>query len=130
MTDRLSYADVVIANGASVSTNEVDTRSHDIVGIEMPAAWTAAGISFLSCFRNDGSGQATSLTETFEPVFDGAGAEVTITAVQGNYVGLTQAQQFALRASGRVKIRSGTSAVPVPQGAARTLRLILSQLGE
>jgi len=126
---RLSYADCLIANAASLQTGEVDVRSHDIVGIEMPAAWTAASITFQGCFRNDGA-SGTALTETFQNVFDGAGAELTITTLVSQYVVLTQAQQFATRGLARIKIRSGTSGVAVNQGAARTVRLILIQNGD
>lgn len=126
MTDRQSYADVAIANGAALS-GETDLRNHDLLAIELPAAWTAASITFQSCVRNDGASNAASLTETFQDVFDSAGAEVTITAVQGHYVVLTEAQMHALRGLGRTKVRSGTTGTPVNQGAARVLRLVLGQ---
>lgn len=126
MTDRLSYAEVVVGNGASLS-GEVDLRNHDLIGIEMPAAWTAAAISFKGTFRNDGASGAT-LTETFVPVVDQAGAEVTVTAAAATYIALSQDKTAQMRAMGRVKLVSGTNASPVAQGAARTVRLILAQL--
>lgn len=126
MTDRISYAEVVIANGAAVSS-EVDLRNHDIVAIEMPGGWTAASISFQSCVRNDGAA-GTALTETFLAVVDNAGAEVTITSpAASKYVTLPGSVQQELRGLARTKIVSGTNASNVNQGAARTLRLILGQ---
>lgn len=124
MSERQSYAEFAIANGAALS-NEQDFRNHDLVAIEMPAAWTAAVITFQSCMRNDGAA-GTSLTETFQDVFDSAGAEVSITAVQGHFVVLTPTQRDELRSLGRVKIRSGTTGSPVNQGAARVVRMILN----
>lgn len=126
MTTRLSYAEAAIANGAALQTGEVDLRNHDLLAIEMPATWTAASITLQGAVRNDGAA-GTSLTETFQDVFDSAGAEVTITAVQGHYVVLTQAHRDALQGLGRVKFRSGTTGTPVNQGAARILRFVLGQ---
>lgn len=125
---RLSYALAVIPNGASQS-NEFDARSHDIVGVEMPAVWTAAGIAFKSCIFSDGQGGALALTETFLPVVDQAGAEIAVTAAASKYIVFSTAVRDAMNAAGRLKIVSGTNAVPVNQGQAVTLRLIVAHVG-
>lgn len=122
---RLSSAKVTIGNGASLS-NETDLRNHDLVGIELPGTWTAAGISFKSCFAADGAENPLSLTETFLTVVDETGAEITVTSVAtGRYIGLTTIMRDRLRALGRTKLVSGTNAVPVAQGQAVTIRLII-----
>lgn len=126
MTNRQSYAECKIAAGQSLST-ETDLRNHDIVGIEMPAAWTAASISFLSCSRNDGASNAAALTETFLAVVDQAGAEVTVTAAASKYILFNNTVQAQLRGLGRTKIISGTNASPVVQVAQAIVRLILAQ---
>lgn len=127
---RLSYAVATIGNGASLS-NELDLRSVDLLGFEIPGTWTAAGISFKSCFANDGAGTipqggSGTLTETFLTVVDEAGAEITVTSVaSARYIGLTTVMRDRLRCLGRTKLVSGTNAVPVNQGQAVTLKAIL-----
>lgn len=124
---RLSYAEVTIANGASIS-GETDCRNHDLIGVIMPAnGWTAAGLSFASCFKSDGSGSSTALTETFIPVRDDANLEITLSVAANFYVCFSTANRDKLQALGRVKLVSGTNAAPVVQGAARTIGLILKQ---
>lgn len=129
---RLSYTVATIGNGASLS-NECDLRSFDLIGFEIPGTWTAAGISFKSCFANDGAGTVPqggsgTLTETFQTVVDETGAEITVTSVAtARYIGITTVMRDRLRALGRTKLVSGTNAVPVAQGQAVTLKLILCQ---
>lgn len=127
MTQRLSYAEAVIANGAALQTGEIDLRNHELLAIEMPAAWTAAAITMQGCMLNDGSVSATALTETFVDVFDSGGTEVSLTAAQAHFVVLTEAHKNLMRGLARVKLRSGTTGVPVNQGGARRLRCILGQ---
>lgn len=121
---RLGSADAAIAINQSLS-NIIDLRNHRLVGIEMPAAWTAAAISFQSAFRDDGSGYSTALTETFQDVFDSAGVEVSLTLTAGKYVLLTEAHRNLLAGLGRIKVRSGVTGAAVNQLAARVVRLIL-----
>lgn len=116
---RLGYAQVAIANGASLS-GEIDMRSFRLVAIDMPAVWTAADISFTSCARTDN----IPAEQPFDPVLDGAGAEVVVTAAQSTYIVLTSAQRQALAGLARTKFRSGVLAAPVNQGGARVLTLV------
>lgn len=104
---------VDIASGTSLS-GEVNVGPHRIVGVQMPAGWDAAGITFQALVR-DG---------TFGNVHDQAGTEVAITSPAADrYVAI--ADTVALLGLGRVKVRSGTGATPVNQTANRTLYLIL-----
>lgn len=107
----------VIANGAALS-GAIDLGDRDrITAIQIPAAWTAAAITFAADV--DGTG-------TFQPVYDEAGTELTIASanvVASRYV-LLGATTF-LCLTGLIKIRSGTSAAPVNQGAARTLGIAI-----
>jgi len=86
-----------------------------IVGLIMPAAWTAAGLSFLAW---DG------LTSSFVPVYDDAGNEVVVTAAAGRAIvnagaleKLASLQEFV--------IRSGTAATPVNQASSRIITLLV-----
>ncbi len=101
----------VIAAGASVST-AVNLFDGNLVGIQMPAAWTAAGIQLEGSF--DGL--------SFFPLHD----------VSGNALGIASPGinlQYALDPVNFlgvrfVRIRSGTSAAPVIQVSSATLNLL------
>lgn len=111
---------VTILNGQSVS-GEVNTNERTIVGIIMPAAWTAADLS-IQALASETS--ALPKVQTWAEVVDQAGNNVAITAPgAGEYVALSP---LALNALGRIRVRSGTLAVPVAQGADRTLQLVLA----
>lgn len=105
---------MTIASGQSLS-NEVDLEGFSVVAIEMPGAWTAAGLSF----------QAASLRGgTHKDLYDDAGAEVQVSAGASRVVAVTGADADALAPLRFIKIRSGTAATPVNQAAERSLRLI------
>ncbi len=104
----------MIANGASLS-GEVDLEGQAVQAIQMPAAWTAANLTFVASDVTGG---------TFNPVHDDAGAEVTVTAAAARCIGL-DAVARELDGLRFVKVRSGTTGVPVIQGADRTLTLVL-----
>lgn len=110
---------VTIASGASQS-GEFQTNGMRIVGIQMPAAWTAAGITFLALVRAPtGAG-----SEVFGLVQDDAGVEIAITTPAADeYVAINGQKLVGL---GRVKLRSGTAGVPVNQAAERALFVVLA----
>lgn len=107
-------ATATIANGASLS-GEVDLEGQAIQAIQMPAAWTAASLTFTASSASGG---------TFDPVHDDGGTEVTITAAAARMIGL-DAIARELDGLRFIKVRSGTTATPVNQGAERILTLIL-----
>lgn len=119
----LTYRQVNIANAASVSA-AMDLRAERIVAIVMPPAWTAAAITFLAAAPLDNVPGAPT-AQPFQKVCDSTGAEVSITAVQGTYVVLTQAQRQSLAGLYRAQLQSGTSGTPVAQGQAVTLYLVV-----
>lgn len=104
---------VTIANGASLS-GEVDLGDMLLVGITMPAAWTAADLSYAV---------ATAAGGTFNPATDAAGAELSLTVAASKYVSLAPT---SIRGARFMKFRSGTSAVPVNQAAERIVTLHLA----
>jgi len=103
-----------IANGASLS-GEVDLGGAAILGIHMPAAWTAAVLTFQAAPASGG---------TFADVYDDLGNEVTLTVDTSRAVGV-DLKSGALAPYRFIKIRSGTSAAAVAQGAERALTLSL-----
>jgi hypothetical protein len=101
----------VIANGASLS-GAVAIHPNSLVGIVMPADWTAANLTF-QVSHDDGT--------TFNNLYDKDGTEVTVTAADDRYITLEPALWAGIR---HLKVRSGTAGTPVNQGAARTLQLV------
>ena len=115
---RLSTQQVAtIANGASQS-DVLDLSDYAITSIQMPAAWTAAALTFLACATQIG---------TYLPVYDDAGTEVTIASAAAvvDRVIVNKAVLEQLAGLRFVKIRSGVAATPVNQGAARALVVLL-----
>ena len=91
------------------------TGGQSVIGIAMPAAWTAAGVSFQ--VSPDGGTTWNELAS--------ASTVVAVTAAAGQYIYLG-ADMFA--GVNMLKVRSGTSGVPVVQGADRIVTLILKAL--
>jgi hypothetical protein len=101
---------------ATIALNEslsgvVDFGSRSLSAILMPAAWTAAALTF----------EASVNGEDFFDLLDSEGAEVEVAVAADDFVRLTNADWAAIR---WLRIRSGTAAVPVAQEAARTLQLV------
>ena len=101
---------VTIANGAALS-NAVNLRGEVLVGLRMPAVWTAAGITF----------QVSMDNVTYQDLYAAGGGEVALTVVAAHQVALDPDGYAGAR---WVKVRSGTGAVPVNQGAERVFSII------
>jgi hypothetical protein len=118
---RLWYFEAKIASGTALSA-EIDLRSHRIVGIQMPATWTAAALTFQAAAYSDG---VKNLTETFVELVDDNNAAVTVaTPAQATFIAFRTALRDVCASATRLKIRSGTSGVPVNQAADRVLVVV------
>ncbi|HEY1311910.1 MAG TPA: hypothetical protein VGF02_13260 [Pseudolabrys sp.] len=106
----IDFQTATIAAGTSLSV-EVPLGEKTLVGIVMPAAWTAAGLTF----------QATPDDANFYELYDGAGNEVTLTAAAGQFL---QVDPTRWRGITGIKLRSGTAASPVNQAAAAVVTLV------
>ena len=108
----ITAVNVVIANGASLSaTVALGSGVRQLVGIQMPAAWTAASLTFA----------VSSDDATFVPLY-WDGSEYTVAAAGGAAASLGVSLEPSAFASWPfVRIRSGTVGTPVNQGAERTL---------
>lgn len=105
---------VTIANGASLS-GAIDLGSSSLACILMPAAWTAAGLSFAV---------STSLAGTYVPLWNASGSEYIVpstSAVASQFIILPLADFLGIQ---YLKVRSGTAGAAVNQGADRGLVLI------
>lgn len=106
-----------IAAGQSLS-GEIDTGGRRLAGIVMPAAWTAAVITFQA------AAVPTAQGGTYRDLYDDAGNEVTIQAAAGRSIGL-DALAYALAPFRNLKVRSGPTAGAIAQVAQADLGLIL-----
>jgi len=105
---------------ASLST-ALYIANYKIMSIFLPADWTTAGITFVGCITNDG---------TFNQIVQGSDvAEVAIASVAASKViGLDGALKEALEGIAYIKLRSGTLAAPVDQGASgKTISISLKR---
>lgn len=103
----------VIANGASLSA-AVDCEGAPPVAIVMPAAWTAADLTF----------QVSADGSTYSNLYDenaSTRTETTLKAAAADIIRLDPAKWGWVR---YLKIRSGTAGSAVNQAAERTLQVI------
>lgn len=112
MPVRTNTLNFTIANGESLSAA---LQANALMGeaVIMPAAWTAAGLSFAACETEAG---------TYLPLVDATGTEITLTVAASQRIVLPLG---LVRSHNWLKLRSGTSAAAVNQGGARTLTLLL-----
>jgi len=114
MARNKSVATVTIANGASLS-GAIALGDKVLCAILMPAAWTAAALSFQA---SDDNGT------TFGDMFDDGGVEISIPtagAVAGQRISVDPSMFAGVDV---LKVRSGLTAAAVNQGAARVVTLI------
>lgn len=115
MGDTLSYrlVPVTIANGQSLSAQVGIGIGSAVVGLIMPAAWTAANLTF----------QASGDASVFNNVYDAAGTEFTVTVAVSRYIQMDPSKTDSIA---QLKIRSGTAGAPVAQsGADRVITLVV-----
>jgi hypothetical protein len=121
---KLTYVEVKILNGTSLSA-EVDLRDRDLLAIQMPTAWDAAGLAFQCAgVAYDGARLSTAGLEPFQNVVDDAGTAIGVTAAASQFIAFREAFVIGLRSLARIKVRSGTNAAPVNQTADRLLTLV------
>jgi len=101
-----------IAAGAALS--QAMYLGHGVlVGIQMPAAWDAANLSF----------QASADGITYQDVYDFQGAEVVVQAAAARFVTIDEFQGAPW-----IKVRSGTTGSHVNQTLDSALILIVQKL--
>ncbi len=113
---RREVIQATIASGASLS-GAINIDRGELVGIQMPAGWDAADITFAAVI-NDGV--------TFGKMVDDAHVEVKITTPAATeYVAIRGYAGVAVRGPGTFKIRSGIAGLPVNQTALRVLGIVV-----
>lgn len=109
----VTFEDLVIPNGASVSDVFEIGSQLSLIAIIMPASWTAANLTFQAAAGAGG---------TYNNVYDDAGTELTVTAAASRFISLNPRYYVGMT---NIKVRSGTAGTPVAQEASRTLKLVL-----
>jgi hypothetical protein len=111
--NQLGSVEVTIASGASLS-GSADLKGLIPVGLDMPAAWTAAGLSF----------QGSDDNSTFHNIYNKDG-EVSFSAAVADADRRVVIAVDLLIGCGRyIKVRSGVAATPVNQGADRVIKIL------
>lgn len=105
-----SVLGTTIASGGSLS-GALDLGNQRLSRIAMPAAWDAASLTF----------QTSPDGVTYNNLYDSSGNEYTVTAAASRAILVNYIDFVGIR---YLKIRSGTSAVPVNQTADRALSLV------
>lgn len=114
--NNLRALSVTIANGASVS-EIFATQGDAIVGIIMPAAWTAADIAYKSCI----TGNVLDLQQ----VYDSSGNPEKTIVVAAHNIAIPQSDTVFSAFVQLFSVSTADDTTPVNQGAARTIILLL-----
>jgi hypothetical protein len=112
--ENLTTKTVVIANGATGLSGEVDLQGYKLVAIHMPATWVTANLTLLTAPTSGGTFNKVTVN----------GTELVIPVSQG-VCEVNDDAALAFATLRFLKFRSGTAATPVNQTADRTLTLIL-----
>ncbi len=104
-SDQRVYTTLTIANGQTLS-DAADLHGTSLVGFYMPAAWTAANITY----------KASQDNITFADIYDGSGNVKTSTVGASQFIPLDLSNFLGVR---YLKLLSSAS-----QGAARAITLV------
>jgi hypothetical protein len=110
----ITLAPAIIAPGGSLSA-PVALGALTLCGISMPAAWTAATLSYQA--SPDGG-------TTWQELFDDAGNAISTQAAAGQMILTLKIPEYCLRGINLLKVRSGSSGTPVVQSGGATINLL------
>jgi hypothetical protein len=113
------YQTLTIPAAGSVSNAVPVGAGAVIVGLAMPAAWDAANITY------QGSVDGINFQDIYDTATNGTSNEWSTAAVANRLIMLDTSLSDSLQ---QIRLRSGTSATPVNQTAARTITLIIRDL--
>ncbi|HWJ72421.1 MAG TPA: hypothetical protein VNX29_04565 [Kaistia sp.] len=112
---QLATVTATIASGGSLS-GAVDLGTGRLVGLILPAAWTTAAITF------QGSADGATYFDLYDDATERAIASASV--VPSRFIALPIVDWLMIRS---VKLRSGSAATPVAQGAARSITLVTAR---
>jgi len=114
MSEKVRHKTAAIAASANLS-EAVLVDGAAIVGIVMPATWTAANLTF----------QVSVDGTTYNNLYDQFGTEVNVPASTSRYI---QTNPADFEGFVYIKVRSGTSGTPVTQAAQALLTLAVEEI--
>lgn len=106
-----------IPNGAALSNAINLPQDTAVVGVVMPAGWTAANLTFQ--MSPDGGATWREVTKV-----DGTAYQLTVAG--GQFVLVPPADLYGIPYNSQFRVRSGMSGTPVNQAADRVLEIVLS----
>lgn len=115
----LFSVDVTIASGASVS-EPFNLQGKALVGIVMPAAWTAAGIAF--------AGSVSGRIADMQQIYDNGGNPEYCTAAASKPIAFPNSDALFFPFLQLISVSTADKVTPVAQGADRTLTLFFRSL--
>ena len=92
-----------IASGGSLSAGVRVPNGYELCAVVMPAAWTAANLTF----------QCSADASAYANAYDDGGNEYTVTAAASQYYSIPEGE---LRGTLALKVRSGVAATPREPG--------------
>jgi hypothetical protein len=104
----------IAAGDATGLSNAIDIGAAKYLGMIMPAAWTAAVLTFQSC---------DTLAGTYQNVYDASGEVSMAVSVSVNRT--LNVAMWSLAPWRFLKLRSGTSATPVTQSSSRVITIVM-----
>lgn len=113
------FVTATIANGASLS--DIQKVDGKLVGLIIPAAWTAAAITFSA--SQDGSAFADLWETSTGTAVERTIASANIPTAASRFLSLSLSDWIGINF---LKVRSGISGAAVNQGAARSIILVLA----
>lgn len=126
MLTEVSTATATIANGASVS-DAVDIRFRQVVGYVIPAAWTAAGISFQLSYDGGTTYVVVKRVEFGTTTAPIAAKTIEILAADTAVSTMYAINPVWFLGATHIKVVSQTAGVAVNQGAARSVLVVMRQ---
>lgn len=114
-----TYATVTVTTAADGLSDVIDLGGLGVRSIEMSTAWTNASLTFMGAVKSTDTMSSVRVTT--------GGTELTYTTTGGYVLNVDPDNFSGLR---YLQARSGTTATPVAQAAARTLYFGLSGIDE
>jgi hypothetical protein len=114
--DTYKIITATIASGESLSA-AIDLEDYKFIAFIFPSGWTTAALTFKGSHDNG----------VFFDIYDNAGAEISLTVSGMKCIVLTPTVQQELEPIRFIKLRSGTTASPVAQGAAREIKVLMKK---
>ena len=111
------WSSFTISTAANGQSDDIDLGGATMSALAIPATWTAASLTFLA---------SPDRGTTFFDVYGSTGDEITYTVAASRVVTFDPAFWLGIR---HLRVRSGTTATPVPQAAERTLYIGTQALG-